>query len=119
MDNYLSPADIAVLRGGILSSLVVGIVYAVKESRHESTSFRYHRGGGKLHPFPVAVSLVVTFESSIFYLWYPSEIYMYGSYYWMQNLGLIVGYLMMFFITIPLFYHLQITSVYEYLQMRH
>ncbi|XP_052257555.1 sodium-coupled monocarboxylate transporter 1-like [Dreissena polymorpha] len=119
MDIYLRPADVAVLCGGILASLVVGVVYAVKESRHESSSFRYHRGGGKLHPFSVAVSLVVTFESSIFYLGYPSEIYMYGSYYMMQILGLIVGYLMMFFITIPLFYPLQITSVYEYLQMRH
>ncbi|KAH3819799.1 hypothetical protein DPMN_121543 [Dreissena polymorpha] len=37
----------------------------------------------------------------------------------MQNLGLIVGCLTMFFVTIPLFYPLQITSVYEYLQMRH
>ncbi|KAH3751715.1 hypothetical protein DPMN_186284 [Dreissena polymorpha] len=119
MDIYLRPADVAVLCGGILASLVVGVVYAVKESRHESSSFRYHRGGGKLHPFSVAVSLVVTFESSIVYLGYPSEIYMYGSYYMMQILGLIVGYLMMFFITIPLFYPLQITSVYEYLQMRH
>ncbi|XP_052237796.1 sodium-coupled monocarboxylate transporter 1-like [Dreissena polymorpha] len=119
MDNYLRPADVAVLCGGILASLVVGVVYAVKESRHESSSFRYHRGGGKLHPVPVAVSLVVTFESSISYLGLPSEIYMYGSYYAMLITGLIAGYLMMFFITIPLFYPLQITSVYEYLQMRH
>ncbi|KAH3892712.1 hypothetical protein DPMN_016838 [Dreissena polymorpha] len=75
MDNYLRPADVAVLCGGILASLVVGIVYAVKESRHESSSFRYHRGGGKLHPVPVAVSLVVTFESSISYLILPSDAY--------------------------------------------
>ncbi|KAH3770822.1 hypothetical protein DPMN_172118 [Dreissena polymorpha] len=119
MDNYLRSADVAVLCGGILASLVVGVVYAVKESRYEPSSFRYHRGGGKLNPFSVAVSLVVTFSSSIFYLGYPSEIYMYGSYFFMQNLGLMVGYLMMFYITIPLFYPLQITSVYEYLQMRH
>ncbi|KAH3788943.1 hypothetical protein DPMN_167107 [Dreissena polymorpha] len=119
MDIYLSPADVAVLCCGILASLVVGVVYAVKESRHKSSFFRFHRGGGKLHPFSVAVSLVVTFQSSIFYLEDPSEIFMYGSYYMMQILGLIVGYLMMFFITIPLFYPLQITNVYEYLQMRH
>ncbi|KAH3751658.1 hypothetical protein DPMN_186226 [Dreissena polymorpha] len=113
MDNYLRPADVAVLCGGILASLVVGVVYAVKESRRESSSFRYHRRGGKLHPVPVAVSLVVTFESSISYLGLPSVIYMYGSYYAMLIIGLIAGYVMMFFITIPLFYPLQITSTFR------
>ncbi|WAR13749.1 SC5A8-like protein [Mya arenaria] len=111
-------ADYVVLGFGIAASFATGVFYAIKERKH-STLLRFHRGDGKLNAIPVAISLLVTFESSIFYLGYPTEIYIYGSMYWLLNIGLILGYLAMFFIIIPLFYPLQVTSVYEYLEMRH
>ncbi|KAL4216844.1 hypothetical protein ACF0H5_024564 [Mactra antiquata] len=103
---------------GILVSLATGIYYAYKE-RNEHSTFRFHRGGGKMKVLPVALSMLVTFESSIFYLGYPAEVYIHGFIFWLVNLGLMISFSSMFWISIPLFYPLQITSVYEYLQMRH
>lgn len=114
----LQLADYVVFAFGIFVSLAAGIYYAYKERNHAS-SYYFHRGGGKLKALPVAMSMLVTFESSIFYLGYPAEVYVHGFIFWLVNIGMAIGFSSMFWISIPLYYPLQITSVYEYLQMRH
>ncbi|WAR26071.1 SC5A8-like protein [Mya arenaria] len=89
-ENRLQTADLIVLVVGILVSLFTGIFYSYKERKHVSSYF-YHRGGGKLSAIPVAMSMLVTFESSIFFLGYPSEVYIHGFIYCWINIGIAIG----------------------------
>lgn len=118
LGTALQAADYVVFSLGIFVSLATGIFYAYRERAHAS-SYHFHRGGGKLKALPVAMSLLVTFESSIFFLGYPAEVYIHGFIFWLINIGITIGFSAMFWISIPLFYPLQVTSVFEYLQMRH
>ena len=72
-------------------SLSAGAFYAYKERKNVSPS-RYHRGEGKLKVLPVAVSMMVTFESSFAFLGSPAEVYIHGFIYWLSNLGVILGF---------------------------
>jgi SSS family transporter len=118
LEKGLQSADYVTFSLGIFASLAAGMIYAYRERKHKS-SYHFHRGGGKLKAFPVAMSMLVTFESSIFFLGFPAEVYVHGFIFWLVNIGMALGFSAMFWISIPLFYPLQVTSVYEYLQMRH
>ncbi|KAL4221250.1 Sodium-coupled monocarboxylate transporter 1 [Mactra antiquata] len=117
-DSKLHIADYVLFCIGLAVSLATGIYYAVAE-RKKSSTYGFHRGGGKLKALPVALSMLVTFESSIFYLGYPAEVYIHGIIFWLVNFGTMIGLSSLFWISIPLFYPLQVTSVFEYLQLRH
>jgi solute carrier family 5 (sodium-dependent multivitamin transporter), member 6 len=65
-------------------------------------------------PFiPVAISLVVSFESSIMMLGFPAESYVYGIQFTLNTFGYLVSNLLSIFIVVPLLHPLKITSAYE------
>ncbi|KAK7480609.1 hypothetical protein BaRGS_00028185, partial [Batillaria attramentaria] len=67
---------------------------------------------------PVAISLMVTFESSIMMLGLPAEIYVYGAQWWISTIGYLCAKVLSMFIMVPLIHPLKITSAYEYLLLR-
>jgi Na+/proline symporter len=70
--------------------------------------------GGRSMPFlPVAISLVVSFESSIMMLGYPAESYVYGIQFTLNTFGYFVSNLLSIFIGVPLLHPLKITSAYK------
>ena len=115
--NTIHTADYIVLIATICLSLSIGIYLAYKQRNLKST-FGYHRASGKLSAVPVAISLLVTFESSISFLGNPAEVYIYGFKYWLANVGSLIGHSSLIWISVPLFYPLNITSVFEYLELR-
>ena len=117
MEDKIHSVDYVVLIATICLSLFVGIYLAYKQRNSKST-FGYHRASGKLSGIPVALSLLVTFESSISFLGNPAEVYIYGFKYWLANVGWFLGISSLIWISVPLFYPLDITSVFEYLEMR-
>uniref|UniRef100_A0A2S2QY91 Sodium-coupled monocarboxylate transporter 2 n=1 Tax=Sipha flava TaxID=143950 RepID=A0A2S2QY91_9HEMI len=98
-------------------SVVVGLYYGCVE-RKQNTVNEYLLGGKHMSVFPITMSLIASHISGITLLGVPSEIYSNGTQY------LIVSVINVFIIAtivciyLPVFYELQLTSVYEYLEFR-
>uniref|UniRef100_A0A3P8P464 Uncharacterized protein n=1 Tax=Astatotilapia calliptera TaxID=8154 RepID=A0A3P8P464_ASTCA len=110
-------ADYVVFALMLVVSAAVGIYYAwVDRSRRNPGNFL--TGGRKLTALPVSLSLTASFMSAITVLSFPAEVYQYGA-----NIGFYgLSYLMAMLITsevfLPIFYKLEITSTFEYLELR-
>ncbi|KAK7477611.1 hypothetical protein BaRGS_00031159 [Batillaria attramentaria] len=110
-------ADYAVFGLTILISIGIGIYYALSGGRQRTTS-EYLVGGRAMKFLPVAISLMVSFESSIMMLGMPAEAYVYGIQLWWSCMGYMVSQFLSVIIMVPLLHPLRITSAYEYLQYR-
>ncbi|KAJ2947733.1 hypothetical protein O0L34_g9509 [Tuta absoluta] len=78
----------------------------------------YLMGGRNMGLVPVCFSLVASFISGISLLGIPTELYMYGTSFFFYLLGAFLMSLIMSFFFLPVFYELQLTSAYEYLELR-
>ncbi|XP_058447771.1 sodium-coupled monocarboxylate transporter 1-like isoform X2 [Malaya genurostris] len=111
----------------LVSCIFIGIYFGYqdhmkhksqKTARRDSEALDYLVGGRKMKIFPVAVSLVASWISGISLLGTSTEIYVYGTQYCYIVFAVIVMGFVMHYIFLPVFHDLQITSAYEYLQMR-
>ncbi|XP_076825675.1 sodium-coupled monocarboxylate transporter 2-like isoform X1 [Clavelina lepadiformis] len=113
-----SIGDFVVFAGSLLLSLGVGLFFAVKDRKKMSTE-NYYFGNRKLSPIPVGFSIAVTFLSAVTVIAAPTEIYMFGAVsFWM---GIGTGLVPLVFACcyyIPLYFRLQLCSVYQYLELR-
>ncbi|KAJ8310430.1 hypothetical protein KUTeg_012295, partial [Tegillarca granosa] len=114
--NGFSIADYAVFSVTILISLGIGIYYALSGGKQKTTS-EYLVGNRQMKILPVALSLMVSFESSIMMLGFPAETYVYGIMFWLSNFGFLVANLIGIRIVVPLVHPLRLTSVYEIFYM--
>lgn len=96
----------------IVVSLGIGIYYALSGGRQRTTS-EYLVGNRKMAVLPVAISLLVSFESSIMMLGTPAEIYRYGIQWIWANLGFFCANLLAIKVMVPLIHPLKITSANE------
>ena len=67
---------------------------------------------------PVAISLIVSFQSSIMMVGLPAESYVYGLQYIWSPIGYFVVVVLGVFAIVPVLYPLKLTTAYEYLEMR-
>ncbi|KAG5681247.1 hypothetical protein PVAND_010698 [Polypedilum vanderplanki] len=111
----------------LLSCTIVGLYFGytdyqkkkrVKNQRRGSEAMDYLVGGRNMKVFPVAMSLVASCISGIALLGTSTEIYLYGAQYAYILIGYTIAALIVNYTIIPIFHELQITSAYEYLQMR-
>ncbi|XP_058447768.1 sodium-coupled monocarboxylate transporter 1-like isoform X1 [Malaya genurostris] len=111
----------------LVSCIFIGIYFGYqdhmkhksqKTARRDSEALDYLVGGRKMKIFPVAVSLVASWISGISLLGTSTEIYVYGTQYCYIVFAVIVMGFVMHYIFLPVFHDLQITSAYEYLQLR-
>ena len=105
-------ADYVVFGATIVISIGIGIYYALSGGRQRTTS-EYLVGGRAMKFLPVAISLMVSFESSIMMLGLPAEMYVYGVQWWFSCVGYLVAHFLSIFIMVPLLHPLKITSAYE------
>ena len=110
-------ADYLVFGATMLLSIAIGIYHAFAGDRQRTTS-EYLMGGRKMKFFPVAISLMVSFESSIMMLGLPAESYVYGLQYIWCPIGYFVAVVLGAFVIVPVLYPLKLTTAYEYLEMR-
>ena len=78
----------------------------------------YLLGNREMKLGPVCLSLFVTFQSAISLIGKPADAYSTGAMTMYISYGVAIAYLLGYFIVVPLFYPLHLTSVYEYLDMR-
>lgn len=113
MENkVLGYVDYIVFGLSLVISLLIGIYYSRSGGKQRSVE-EYLMGNRRITCLPVALSLLVTFQSGISLLGLPVEIYYYGTQIYMGVIGLVIGYTIVAAFIVPVLYPLQITSVYE------
>ena len=110
--KVLHYVDYIVFGLSLAISLAIGIYYSRSAGKQRSVE-EYLMGNRRITCFPVALSLLVTFQSGISLLGLPVEIYYYGTQIYMGIIGLVIGYIIVAAFIVPVLHPLQITSVYE------
>ncbi|KAL4229363.1 Sodium-dependent multivitamin transporter [Mactra antiquata] len=108
--------DYVVMALFLVISSVIGIYYGF--FKKQNTTDDYLLGGRKMHLLPVALSLLVTYQSAISVLGMPSEIYTYNTMTLYLNIGIAVANVIQAEFIVKLIYPLRITTAYEYLGRR-
>ena len=106
--------DYVVFVTAIIISLAIGIYHAgcsCLNKKKQTTVSEYLVGGRNLRPFPVGVSMTVSYISSIAVLGSSSEIHYYGVTFAFYLVGICFGALAAIVSAIPLFHPLQLTSI--------
>ncbi|XP_065361495.1 sodium-coupled monocarboxylate transporter 1 isoform X4 [Calliphora vicina] len=88
------------------------------EHRRGSEALDYLVGGRKMKVFPVSLSLVASFVSGISLLGTSTEIYVYGTQYAFILITLALSGVISWYVFLPVFCNLQLTSTYEYFEKR-
>lgn len=110
-------ADYAVFACTLVVSAAIGLYYAIKD-RKRNTTDEYLFAGRDMNPIPIALSLLASFVSAIAILGTPSEVYVHSTMViWLAG-GFVITGLGAAHVFIPIFYKLGITTVFQYLEMR-
>ncbi|XP_068084298.1 sodium-coupled monocarboxylate transporter 1 isoform X4 [Anabrus simplex] len=109
-------ADYIVFTLMLLICAVIGVYYGFFNK--QVTSDDYLVGGRKMKIFPVSMSLIASFISGITLLGTPTEIYLYGTQYLYIGIGVVLMGFAMTYVYLPVLHDLQLTSTYEYLELR-
>ncbi|XP_077555201.1 putative sodium-dependent multivitamin transporter [Haemaphysalis longicornis] len=113
----LGAADYAVFGVTLVVSALIGIYYRFTGDR-QRTSREYLVANKSMSLVPVAFSLMASFMSAVTLLGVPSENYYYGTQFVVINISYIFATPIAAYLFLPVFYNLEIVSVYEYLEGR-
>ena len=108
--------DYAVFGGMLAVSFGIGIYHAVKSS---GSNEDYLMGGHSIGVIPMAISLCASFNSAYMILGIPSEMYTYGTQFYIMILGTGIGVVMAGEMWVPVLYRLKVVSIYEYFELRY
>nr|XP_056702507.1 sodium-coupled monocarboxylate transporter 1-like [Euleptes europaea] len=108
--------DYVVFTAMLLISACIGIYYAYKGVHKCHKDFLM--AGRKLSCGPVALSLTASFMSAVTVLGTPAEIYRYGIMFGLFALSYVLMVVITAEVYMPIYYRLNITSAYEYLELR-
>ncbi|MBQ3345161.1 MAG: sodium:solute symporter [Kiritimatiellae bacterium] len=110
----LHPANIAVFLVYLVGMTGMGVWFA----RRNRTADDYFRGGGKLPWWAVSLSIYATMFSSITFLSVPAMVYHTDMRYFSLSFGIILLAPIVVKWYLPFFRRLNLTSAYEYLEVR-
>lgn len=110
----LSTLDGVVLGLYLTAMLVMGFRIARKNSSTED----FFVGGRDLPAWAVGISLIASLLSTITYLGMPGEMFRTGIGFLTRQLGLPLVLLIVWYVWLPFFMRLRLTSAYEYLELR-
>ncbi|CAL8115700.1 unnamed protein product [Orchesella dallaii] len=116
MANLFEWPDYVVVAATLLFSVFIGIYYGCIAKQQTNDDLLL--GGKSMGIAPIAASMLVTYLSAVTVLGYPAEVYGYGIQIFTNTISFIVvvPFSVYFFMTV--FYKMQLTSVYEYLEHR-
>ncbi|XP_036616694.1 LOW QUALITY PROTEIN: sodium-coupled monocarboxylate transporter 1-like [Trichosurus vulpecula] len=108
--------DYLVFAGILLISAAIGVYYAFSRGGQQ-TPKDFMMGGRKMTATPVALSLTASFVSSIAVLGTLAEVYRFGAIISTWAITQVLVVLITAEVFLPVFYRLEITSTYEYLEL--
>ena len=96
--------------------IVVGLSLKMGRKNHSSADFFR---GGRQSPWPVvAVAMVGTSISGVTFVSVPGMVQASAFSYLQMALGFVAGYVVIAYLLLPLYYKLNLTSLYTYLEQR-
>jgi len=98
----------------LAAMLAMGFVIA----RRNASTDDFFVGGRNLPSWAVGISLIASLLSTITYLGMPGEMFRTGIGFLTRQLGIPIVLLIVWFVWIPFFMRLNLTSAYEYLERR-
>ncbi|XP_039249057.2 sodium-coupled monocarboxylate transporter 2-like [Styela clava] len=116
-NGYFQVADFVIFGGILFSSALIGIYFAYKDRRDETTE-NYYFGGRTVSPILVAISLSVSFISAIAVISIPVEIYLFGVVWTWSIFAEPINFFVASKYYIPLYRRLRLKTVFEYLDLR-
>jgi len=111
-ENRFSVWDYVVFAVILAISSVIGLYYGCTGNKQNSTT-EFLMAGRSMSVLPVALSLLASFMSAILLLGTPAEIAIYGTQYWILCVSFCFVIPIAAYVFIPVFYQLQVTSVFE------
>ncbi|KAK9876776.1 hypothetical protein WA026_015013 [Henosepilachna vigintioctopunctata] len=108
--------DYALFCSVLSVSCMTGIYFGCVKK--QNTKKDYLLGGKQMKTLPVAISLIASHTSAITVLAIPADVYRYGIGFWQGCVSLFLLHFITYYIYLPVFYKLDLTSTYEYLALR-
>lgn len=106
----------------IIISTLIGYVallfFVAWRSSRNSDSRSFFTGGRSTHRIVAAVAMVGAAMSGVTYISVPGTVAADNFSYLQTSLGFVVGYVIIAYVLIPLYYRLGVVSLYEYLDQR-
>ncbi|XP_066588540.1 sodium-coupled monocarboxylate transporter 2-like isoform X2 [Prorops nasuta] len=93
-------------------------VIVVCFGKKQKTIEEYVLGGRKISFLLIAISLVTSHVSAITLIGVPTEVYLYGTLYWLLCPSMVIVGFLTIKIFIPVYRSLEITNLQQYLQLR-
>nr|XP_015839648.1 PREDICTED: sodium-coupled monocarboxylate transporter 2-like isoform X1 [Tribolium castaneum] len=94
-----------------------GIYYGCFGSKQKTVK-EYLLGGKKMSTLPIGVSVAVSHFSAIIIMAAPADMYKFGASYNYTMISVVLLGFISIFVFFPVFFKLQVTSIYEYLEKR-
>lgn len=108
----LGVVDYVVMAAVLAISVAIGIFTACTGTKQRTTT-EFLVGDRTMELLPVSLSVLATFTSAITVLAMPEEVYRYGIDWWWIIISITLVIPTVAHLYLPIFYKLQITSVYE------
>ncbi|XP_035213784.1 putative sodium-dependent multivitamin transporter [Stegodyphus dumicola] len=109
--DYLVVGAMLLVSGGI------GVFFRFSGGKQKTTN-EYLMAGRNMGMFPVILSLMATVQTAVGTLGFPGEVYLYGAQLYLYPLGFTVALILCTFVHTPVYFGIQVTSAYEYLERR-
>lgn len=113
-EGGLTSLDHVVIAMYLAAMLLMGLSIA----RRQKSTDDFFVGGRNLPPWAVGISLLASLLSTITYLGMPGEMFRSGIAFLTRQTGVPLVLLIVWFLWIPFFMRLNLTSAYEYLEQR-
>ena len=110
-DATFSIPDYIVFACMLCISTFIGVYYAWKDRTKKLDNREFLTANKSLALFPVAMSLLASFQSSVTILGYPAEMFLRGTQFWMVILAGILASIVAAEVFLPVYYSLSFTSV--------
>ncbi|KAG5893014.1 hypothetical protein JTB14_037207 [Gonioctena quinquepunctata] len=117
-ERFFSWYDYGIFSTMLALSGAMGIYFGCC-GKKQTTTDDYLYGGKQMKVFPIVVSLIASHSSGVSLLALPAEIYLFGAAYWLCGFSFFLVALITNYIFLPVFYTLQLTSTYEYIELRY
>ncbi|KAK5642181.1 hypothetical protein RI129_008348 [Pyrocoelia pectoralis] len=114
--NFFTWIDYAIFVIIIAISCIVGLYFGFFSK--QKTTEEYLLGGKNMKWLPVSISLTASALSSQSVVGLATEVYLHGSQVLLMTVSMSLASLANYFLYVPVFSNLQVTSIFEYLELR-
>lgn len=115
--NVLGAVDYFFFSVMLLISAGIGVYFRFAGGKQQTTE-EFLLAGKNMPILPVAFSVMATSFSANTILGIPADVYTFGTHIAFLNIGSVVGFILSGYLFLPVFFKVQVTTAYEYLEKR-